>query len=93
MTGYKREGYTIHTEHVCPPIPVRNYDWRAVLDSYDGAPDAGPQYEGTGRTEEAAIRDLLEQLEDADEERERYERDPDDARDEQIDRQLNGERS
>jgi hypothetical protein len=69
MNTYKRDGYTIETEYVCPPIPVRNYDWRAVLDSYDGAPDAGPQYEGTGRTEEAAIRDLLEQLEEDDQER------------------------
>ena len=89
MTTHKRNGYTIHTECVYPPIPVRNYDWQAHLDDYDGAPDAGPQYEGTGRTEEDAIKDLLDQLEEADQERAEYEtreRDPDDARDELIER-------
>jgi hypothetical protein len=87
----QRNGYTIHTRFVYPPIPIRTYDWSAVLDDYDGAPDAGPQYEGTGRTEEDAIKDLLDQLEERDEERAEYEqrkleRDPDDARDEWLER-------
>ena len=87
----QRNGYIIHTSYCCPPIPVRHYDWAAVLDDYDGAPDAGPQYVGTGSTEEAAITDLLNQLEERDEERAEYEqrkleRDPDDARDDWLER-------
>ncbi len=39
--------------------------WQATLDSYDGAPDAGPQYAGRCATEIEAITDLLEQMEDA----------------------------
>lgn len=47
-----------------PPIPERNLDWSATdWDIYDGAPDAGHQYVGHGRTAEEALRDLLEQLE------------------------------
>ncbi len=37
--------------------------WYAIdEDTYDGAPDAGPQCVGTGPTPEAAIVDLLEKL-------------------------------
>ena len=56
----------IRTNHEYPPIPIRTCDWSAVLDDYDGAPDAGPhQYVGFGATEDEAVRDLIEQLEDA----------------------------
>jgi hypothetical protein len=50
----------IRTEHVYPPIPVRQFDWAAVLDDYDGAPDAGYQPVGHGRTQAEAIADLIE---------------------------------
>ncbi len=50
----------IRTEHVYPPIPVRQWDWSAVDDNtYEpGCPI------GWGRTEQAAIDDLIEQLRD-----------------------------
>ena len=46
----------IRTEFVYPPIPNRNYDWSAVRENYD----AGDLI-GYGKTEQAAIDDLLEQ--------------------------------
>ncbi|KCZ47743.1 hypothetical protein [Hyphomonas sp. CY54-11-8] len=47
----------IHTENVCPPIPLRSMDWQATEDGYEpGHPI------GTGPTEEAAVLDLIEQL-------------------------------
>jgi len=51
----------IRTEYVYPPIPVREWDWSAVDDStYEpGCPI------GWGRTEQAAIDDLVEQLSEA----------------------------
>jgi len=57
----------VHTEHVYPPIPIRQYDWSAVTDNYDGAPDAhcratGPQLVGTGATEQEAIASLLDEI-------------------------------
>jgi hypothetical protein len=58
----KRERIITHFEY--PPIPVRNMDWSAVTDNYDGAPDAHSPI-GRGETEEAAIEDLKAQLEDA----------------------------
>lgn len=53
---------TIKTVHVCPPIPVRDYDWQAYdLDTYDPESDMPV---GWGRTEAAAIADLMEQIEE-----------------------------
>jgi len=55
----------IHTEHVYPPIPIRSFDWCAYDDdTYDGAPDAGPQCVGYGATEAEAIADFREQWEE-----------------------------
>lgn len=49
----------IRTENVYPPIPVRDFDWTAVDDkTYDG--EGCPI--GWGRTEQAAIDDLVDQL-------------------------------
>jgi hypothetical protein len=45
------------------PIPVRCYDWTACSDEYDGAPDAGFQPVGYGRTEAEAIANFYEELE------------------------------
>jgi hypothetical protein len=54
----------IRTHGWAKPIPIRDFDWCATLDDYDGAPDAGPQPIGYGATEEAAIADLKMQLEE-----------------------------
>jgi hypothetical protein len=43
--------------------PFANEAWCATLDSYDGAPD-GENLIGFGATEELAVADLLEKLED-----------------------------
>jgi hypothetical protein len=45
----------IVTSYDFPPIPVRDMDWSAVRDGYEGGDRIG-----YGRTEAAAIRDLLE---------------------------------
>lgn len=51
----------VRTEHVYPPIPIRDYDWSAVDDNtYDGP--GNPI--GWGRTEQAAINDLIEQFQE-----------------------------
>ncbi len=56
-------GMKIVTEFVYPPIPIRSFDWLAIDDdTYDGL--TGPM--GWGTTEQAAIDDLLEQLEERD---------------------------
>lgn len=48
----------VRTENVCPPIPTRDMDWSAVTDDYESGHPIGQ-----GATEDAAIADLLEQLE------------------------------
>ena len=49
----------IKTEFWAKPIPLRQFDWSATEDSYEpGLPV------GYGRTEQEAIADLLEQIED-----------------------------
>jgi hypothetical protein len=54
----------VRTEYDPPPIPVRSCDWSAVDDdTYDGAPDQHSPV-GYGATEQAAIEDLLAQLDD-----------------------------
>lgn len=55
-------GEKVRTNYDYPPIPIRSFDWHAVLDNYDGAPDAGRQYMGHGATEEEAVADLVEQV-------------------------------
>lgn len=51
----------VKTEHVCPPIGIRDFDWSAIdADNYDeGEPI------GHGATEADAIADLKAQLEEA----------------------------
>lgn len=50
----------IQTEFVNPPIPNRNFDWRAIdVDTYD---EETGKPAGYGRTEQAAIADLMGQL-------------------------------
>lgn len=62
MGTYNISGHVLHTRYECPSIPVREWDWCCVDDNYDGAPDAGPQIVGTGRTELEAIYNYLEQI-------------------------------
>lgn len=51
--------YVVRTDYILPPIPDRQFDWSAVDDeTYDGEGCAI----GYGRTEQAAIDDLLDQL-------------------------------
>jgi hypothetical protein len=51
----------IRTEFIFPPIPIRSFDWSAVDDdTYDG--HGSPI--GYGNTEQAAIDDLLDQIEE-----------------------------
>ena len=62
---------TLRTEHVFPPIPLRTFDWCAYdEDTYDGAPDGGPQIVGWGRTEAEAVAHFREQWEERQLERE-----------------------
>lgn len=48
----------IQTNHICPPIPIRDFDWSAVSDSYEGGDPIG-----YGRTQQEAIDNLFELLE------------------------------
>lgn len=55
----------IRTSFVYPPIPIRQFDWSAVDDdTYDGADDSHCPI-GHGATEQEAIDDLMQQIEDA----------------------------
>jgi hypothetical protein len=65
MAFHERAGRHIRTDFVCPPIPIRQFDWSAIVDdTYDGGPDSGNRGQvGYGETEEAAIADLVSLLE------------------------------
>lgn len=59
----------IDTSHVFPPIPDRSHDWSAVdSDTYDCDCDQDGFFSthpiGWGATEQEAIADLLEQIEE-----------------------------
>lgn len=56
------ERFKIDVEYVCPPIPVRSYDWRAFI---IGADENAPV--GWGRTRWDAIDNLRAQLEELEE--------------------------
>lgn len=45
----------IITNHECPPIPIREYDWSALREDWDLDEPIG-----YGRTEQDAIDDLIE---------------------------------
>jgi len=59
-----KNGHVVNTSFDYPAIPLRNWDWSCVNDNYDGAPDAGRQIIGIGRTEQEAIINYLEQCND-----------------------------
>ena len=61
MAFHLINGIKVRTSFDYPPIPVRGVDWSAVDDStYDGE---GCEI-GRGATEQEAIDDLLEQIEE-----------------------------
>jgi hypothetical protein len=68
MSVITRNGVVIHTSFDNPPIPNRGADWSAVTADYDGGdidyntPSRDPI--GRGATEEEAIADLLEKIEE-----------------------------
>ncbi len=64
LPTHTKDGQKIITGFDYPPIPIRSFDWHAVTENYDGAPDAGWQPVGHGETEAAAIADLLQQIEE-----------------------------
>ena len=68
MAIHNINGTKIHTSFDYPPIPVRNMDWSAVTDNYDCDCDQDGFFSthpvGRGATEQEAIADLIEQLED-----------------------------
>ncbi len=69
MAIHLTRGVIIHTNHDYPPIPDRSMDWSAVTDDYDCDCDQDGFFSthpvGRGPTEQEAIADLLEQLEEA----------------------------
>lgn len=66
MSTHTVNGIKVHTSHVCPPIPVRTMDWSAVTTDYDADCDQYGFHSshpiGWGGTEQEAIDDLLEQI-------------------------------
>lgn len=62
----------IKTSHDFPPIPIRSFDWSAYDDNtydpgeydYETGRYIGGSPVGHGATEQEAIRDLMEQLEE-----------------------------
>lgn len=69
MTIQKINSITVRTTHDYPPIPVRDMDWSAIDDdTYDVDCDGDGFFSncpvGRGATEQEAIADLLEQIEE-----------------------------
>lgn len=68
MALHQINGVKIHTSFDYPPIPVRSFDWSAVTDDYDCDCDQDGFFStspvGHGATEQDAITDLLEQIEE-----------------------------
>lgn len=56
----------IETSCWAKPIPDRSFDWEAVYEDYDYAPDGPSHPIGYGRTEAEAIADLKMQCPDED---------------------------
>lgn len=60
-------GIKVRTTNVFPPVPSRQYDWSAVTDDYEAECDSEGWWSkhpvGFGPTEQAAIADLLEEIE------------------------------
>jgi hypothetical protein len=64
MAFHQINGIKVRTTFEYPPIPVRSFDWSAIDDdTYDGADDSNCPI-GHGATEQDAIADLLDQIEE-----------------------------
>ncbi len=64
MAFHQINGIKVRTSFDYPPIPIRQFDWSAIDDdTYDGAEDSHCPI-GHGATEQDAIDDLLEQIEE-----------------------------
>ena len=55
LAYWASDGSIWHLEAICPPIPVRGFDWSAVHEEYDGAPDAHDDRHVYGATRAEAI--------------------------------------
>jgi hypothetical protein len=65
MSLHQFNGVRIVTDFWMKPIPMRDSDWMAVTEDYDGAEDSPTRNQvGYGPTEQAAVSDLIEQLQD-----------------------------
>lgn len=62
---YLVNGEKIRTDHVYPPIPARDMDWQAIRDDDEPDDNGNMRFHGHGATEADAIKDLIEQMEDA----------------------------
>lgn len=47
-----------------PPIPIRSCDWQFVAEGYDGAPDSGDYRCGSAATEDDAMEQIDELIEE-----------------------------
>jgi hypothetical protein len=64
MALHQINGIKVRTSFDYPPIPARQFDWSAIDDdTYDGADDSNCPV-GHGATEQDAIDDLIEQIEE-----------------------------
>ncbi len=57
----KYQNRVIKTTQILPPIPLRNWDWCATFEDYDG-----DDYVGWGESENKAVDDLCDQAFNAD---------------------------
>jgi hypothetical protein len=68
MTIHNINGIKVRTHFEYPPISDRSFDWIAVTDDYDCDCDQDGYFStcpiGRGATEQEAIADLLEQIEE-----------------------------
>lgn len=69
MALHNINGIKVRTTHEYPPIPIRSMDWSAVDDdTYDVDCDQDGFFStcpvGRGATEEEAIKDLMDQIEE-----------------------------
>jgi len=59
QTAKGPNGTPITTKYIYPPISDRNFDWIAWYGEWDGDPQGAPDF-GWGATEELAIKDLID---------------------------------
>jgi len=59
----EHNGRKIITNYWAKPIPTNKYDWEAVFDDYDGAPDSNCPI-GHGATQKDAVQNLIENCEE-----------------------------